>query len=185
MNAKNFHHFHSFLSLLLTTRKYRVFYQSTESRLALLLATLFGIYICHLSTTTIFIAAINNIIPSLILGMFLLLSILMLGLALLCKLFANDVVIRIDKDHKTNSLTSILFSFYFAAVIVAIALVMLFFTTLAMTSYTFMSFNMLFACTIIISYLVLFSIIYTVSLFGTCINAFFLTISIESKKDDE
>ena len=171
--------YHGFYNFAQKTKKYKELWKSNSGKVAIVLAfivvglfyainnssnnhTLLGIY----RTILLFM------IPSLI-GM---LGFLIAGLALMASIITDRAVKNIDKICKIDKLAGILYSFYFEAGVTA-GCVILMLIAYIVTYYPVNICNLIaYCCIFVIVYFVAFSVLYAVSLIGTCLNFFFLNV---------
>lgn len=168
-----------FKSLLLDTKKYKELYTTSEGKSAGLCAIVFTYLISTLSQNICGLEMINllkSVFGILISGMMGLLGFLVTGLAMTESIITKKAVRNIDAAGKTKSLAGILFSFYFEGAIVAFDIITMIFLYILLTFSVNIPYVALIILTGIISYFVIFAILYAVALLGSCINFFFVSI---------
>jgi len=110
------------------------------------------------------------------------------GLAIISGTVSNKIADEINKDGNFDTLLSILFSFYFIGAIIGFSSILYFISYFIV----FLNFKFILilylASAFILIYLVFFSILYSVSLLGTCINMFVInynySVNCDTKSDN-
>ncbi|AYE53513.2 hypothetical protein OEA_28000 (plasmid) [Priestia megaterium NCT-2] len=119
----------------------------------------------------------QNILLNTTFGLLGLLGFIISGLAVISGTIGHQVTHKIIKKKKFDSLLSILFSFYFIGRFIGILIV------LFILSYFIMGISLKFniylygAISIVLSYSLFFTVFFSVSLLGTCLNMFVLNYS--------
>ena len=179
MDLKYFFHTNSFKSMLIDTKKYRELYKPNEAKLAIILAVIFTIIIFFLNESIGNLEMtdlLKNIFSILISGLIGLLGFLVTGLAMMASIITKKSVENIDSLGKTKSLAGILFSFYFEGAMVGFNIIVM------LIAYVVLAFpieivdSVLIVLTAIIAYTFFFTILYAVTLLGSCINFFFVNV---------
>lgn len=179
MDLKYFFRTNSFKSMLIDTRKYRELYKPNEAKLAIILAVIFTIIIFFLNESIGNLEMtdlLKNIFSILISGLIGLLGFLVTGLAMMASIITKKSVENIDSLGKTKSLAGILFSFYFEGAMVGFNIIVM------LIAYVVLAFpieivdSVLIVLTAIIAYTFFFTILYAVTLLGSCINFFFVNV---------
>jgi len=179
----------SFFHLLKNTKKWKELYNQKESILAMILALLFTVFLVGICMVTPFekfnelLLQVLYLIISAATGM---LGFIISGLAIFTGTITNRLVKNIDADDKITALVGILFSFYFIGAFIGISIFIYFLGYILLLSELTFYFECFLMLTVIIAYLFSFSILYSVSLLGTCIRLFFVSYKYSSEsKDDE
>ena len=179
MDLKYFFRTNSFKSMLIDTKKYRELYKPNEAKLAIILAVIFTIIIFFLNESIGNLEMtdlLKNIFSILISGLIGLLGFLVTGLAMMASIITKKSVENIDSLGKTKSLAGILFSFYFEGAMVGFNIIVM------LIAYVVLAFpieivdSVLIVLTAIIAYTFFFTILYAVTLLGSCINFFFVNV---------
>lgn len=179
MDLKYFFRTNSFKSMLIDTKKYRELYKPNEAKLAIILAAIFTSIIFFLNESIDNFEMTNllkNIFSILISGLIGLLGFLVTGLAMMASIITKKSVENIDSLGKTKSLAGILFSFYFEGAMVGFNIIVM------LIAYVVLAFpieivdSVLMVLTAIIAYTFFFTILYAVTLLGSCINFFFVNV---------
>lgn len=170
-----FHHF------LFKTKKYRDLYWSKEAlfslTISLLVTWLFIVSAIYSIGESIKLA--SSIIPIFIGGMITILGLSLAGLAIVSSTLGDKFLTTLIIKGKLYSILSILFSFYFAGFIIGMSIVFLTFSYIILSFKVPFNLNLYIGLTFVNSYLVFFSIIYSVMLLGTCIRLVLIKYTVE------
>lgn len=167
-----------FFRLLCRTEKWKELYSQAESVASIIISlmTVAFIYFAYRNIEfNRFIEMVMQIMQILIGATTGMLGFIISGLAIFTGTITDKLVKSIDSDEKIDALVGILFSFYFIGAVIGVAI--LFY----MISYIFLWIELPFALcpfviiSLIVSYLFVFSVLYSVSLLGTCIRMFFIS----------
>ena len=111
-----------------------------------------------------------------------LLGFLIAGIALLASVITDKALIVLDKQNIVETFVDLLFSFYFIGSILGITIFLLIvdYFLLKIPQDTYVWFFIVMLCITI--YLMIYSILYTIALLGTCINTFFANIFLTFQK---
>lgn len=176
---KDFCRTNSFFSLLNVTKKYKEFLWGNEATIAFLLSVLITILFIVLYKDIgdiEFTNTLKNILVMLVPGLIGLLGFLVAGLAMMASIITREAIKKIDQVKKAKSLAGILFSFYFEGFIVGVNVLLMIFSYVLLTFSAAIDMIYLIPLSGFISYCFWFSIIYAISLLGTCINFFFVNV---------
>lgn len=179
LDLKHFCHTNSFRSMLLDTRKYRELYKTNEAKVAICCAIFFTADIHFLIVSTTFsemIEVSRDILGILISGMLGLLGFLVTGLAMMASIITQKAVKKIDSEGKTKSLAGILFSFYFEGAMVGLNIFLMIFFYIFLASNVHIQACAFIFATLCMTYIFSFTILYAVTLLGSCINFFFVNV---------
>ena len=188
MDLKYFFRTNSFKSMLIDTKKYRELYKPNEAKLAIILAAIFTSIIFFLNESIGNLEMtdlLKNIFSILISGLIGLLGFLVTGLAMMASIITKKSVENIDSLGKTKSLAGILFSFYFEGAVVGFNIIVM------LIAYVVLAFPIeivdivLMVLTAIIAYTFFFTILYAVTLLGSCINFFFVNVCYDHEIDEK
>lgn len=175
---------HSFRSFFILTKKYREFI-SLESVCSFILSIGYLAIECQMIEKRELIYQIYSLYLLMIPPYIGIIGFLFAGLALMASIMTPKALKRIDNEGKILQFSSILFSFYFcgALVLISIGLAALFFI---FTQFELLEIyvlpNKLFLLFAEFGlYFLVFALIYTVSLIGSCIKLYFLNIYMEQK----
>lgn len=191
--------YNSFYSLLKDTRHYRETYQSVAGKLSIflsILATFVLVNYYHLDRDGFF-KRIDDVVATFTPGLFGLLGIYIAGVSLVLTMLSKKTIDNLDKQKKVDALVDMLFAYYFAGACLLVTIV----------GFTFLHFRYAFsllyssfggpvlkdwldyfikvAVCISFSYVFFFSLTYTVSLLGVCINTFFANIYMDREFENE
>ncbi|MDQ0202492.1 hypothetical protein [Pectinatus haikarae] len=119
---------------------------------------------------------IKNIFLMLVPGLIGLLGFLVAGLAMMASIITKEAILKIDEKKKSKSLVGILFSFYFEGFIVGLNIVLMILSYILVSFPQKINFYIFMILAFLISYIFWFSIIYAITLLGTCINFFFVNV---------
>ena len=170
---------HSFWSFMRLTKKYREF-QQTESKYSIYCMLVILIYFYMLNSELLVIELLKNVIYLITPVLIGTIGFIFSGLALMATIITHKVVKQIDKDEKIVSVAGILFSFYFCSGLIVAAL----FSAGVFLLLTYNGVYLWFKCgqcimwlTILwVLYFHIFSLLYAVSLLGSCLKFFFLNV---------
>jgi len=107
------------------------------------------------------------------------------GLAIISGTIGNKIAHAINKEGKFDKLLSILFSFYYIGFVVAILIVLFFFSYFLVSIHYSFNYYLYAIISVVLCYLFFFSIFFCVSLLGTCINMFVINFNYSEDKEDE
>lgn len=167
-----------FFTLLLKTEKWKELYSQAESMASIVISMgfiVFVYFVYHNIEFNKFINMIMQIMQILIGAATGMLGFIISGLAIFTGTITDKLVKAIDSDEKIDGLVGILFSFYFIGAIIGFSILVY------IVSYVLLWIDLPFALcpffiiSIVVSYLFTFSILYSVSLLGTCIRMFFIS----------
>lgn len=188
LDLKYFFHTNSFKSMLIDTKKYRELYKPNEAKLAVFLALMFTIIMFFLKDSiddSEMTNLLKNIFSILISGLIGLLGFLVTGLAMMASIITKKSVENIDSLGKTKSLAGILFSFYFEGAMVGFNIIVMLATYIVLTFPIEIMDDVLILSTAIIAYSFFFTILYAVTLLGSCINFFFVNVCYDYELEEE
>lgn len=191
--------YNSFFSLLKDTRHYKEAYKSVAGRLSFflpLLATFVLVKYYQLDRSGFF-KKIDDVVSAFTPGLFGLLGIYIAGVSLVLTMLSKKTIDNLDKQKKVDALVDMFFAYYFAGACLLVTIV----------GFTFLhfrnAFNMLYyalggpiitdglnlvitvAACWFFTYVFFFSLTYTVSLLGLCINIFFANIYMDREFENE
>ncbi|PEK04754.1 hypothetical protein [Bacillus wiedmannii] len=192
-----------FFNLLFVTKKYRDMYKSKEAVITFLL-TVITVYSFTLTLTheTDMVSNITNVfskqeyyvetvvepVRSLLLGVaggfFSLLGFSIGGLAILTGTIDNATISNLRKKGKIDHFMSVIFNFYFAGALTGLSIILCLLTYAASFTKIQFNFGAFLIGGFVITYLIFFSIIYSVMLLGTCIRLFLLKYFYADISDD-
>lgn len=183
-----------FWDLLKRSQKYKDLYNSKEALVSLLLSIITLSFFMHvlLEKRTIdlliwmnfsienglnvieTVRLIQSLLPTIIGGYFSLLGFSIGALAILTGTLGNKIISNVNDDGKIKHLMNVIFTFYFSGSLMGFSLVLLIFSYLATFTEILINVGVFVSWVLIVSYIVYFSIIYAIMLFGTCIRLFLL-----------
>lgn len=188
LDLKYFFRTNSFKSMLIDTKKYRELYKPNEAKLAMALAMIITAIFFFLSDSISNLEMTNllkNIFSILISGLIGLLGFLVTGLAMMASIITKKSVGNIDSLGKTRSLAGILFSFYFEGAMVGFNIIVMLLTYVVLTFPMKIIFCVFVVLTAIVSYSFIFTVLYAVTLLGSCINFFFVNVCYDYDVDEK
>lgn len=168
-----------FFNILVSTKKYNDLWRSKEAFISFTLS--FGITLLfwfvlitsHNESAT-FIEIVRGLLPVILGGFFSLLGLTIGGLAIITGTIEEDIISRIREERKFESLISIIYNFYFCGALIGFSIVL----SILVYLITFMELNfdvfLFWGGSLFFNYFILFSVIYSVMLLGTCIRIFLL-----------
>lgn len=179
--------YNRFQHLLVETRTYKDFYWSKEAFFSFCIALIFTYLMKTVSSSDISgaLEIAEMLIPSFIGGMLTILALSLTGLAIVTSTLGEKFITIITRSGKLYSVLGILFNFYFAGFVIGITIVSLTFTYIIMgisKPYNDLLYSIL---VFMNSYLVFFSVIYSIMLLGTCIRMFLVKYAVEKKFNEE
>ncbi|MFV9833442.1 hypothetical protein [Bacillus stercoris] len=168
-----------FFNILYSTKKYNDLWRSKEAFISLFLSfgvtlLLWFVLITSKSESGTFIEVARGLLPVILGGFFSLLGLTIGGLAIITGTIEEEIITKIREERKFESLISVIYNFYFCGALIGFSMVL---SILAyLITYIELAFNMylFWLGSLIFNYFVLFSIIYSVMLLGTCIRIFLL-----------
>lgn len=186
--AKDYFQYNSFSSMLSESKKYKELYKGHAAQFSFFVSviiTSLTIMLYYQLAPDKLTIMLSTLILAIAAGLIGLLGFLITGVAILAALITKQAMDVMDDEGSVHNLVGILFSFYFAGSIVAVAILMYLVTYLLLqfeldfidVFYWFMSG--------IDAYLLVFSLIYTVALLGTCINAFFVNCKLTQNYNEK
>lgn len=179
LDLKYFFRTNSFKSMLIDTKKYRELYKPNEAKISMVLSMLVTIifFLLHeYITDSELTDLLKNIFSILISGLIGLLGFLVTGLAMMASIITKKSVTTIDSQGKTKSLVGILFSFYFEGAMVGLNIIVMLIAYIILTFPMKLIDIVFIPFTAIISYFFFFTVLYAVTLLGSCINFFFVNV---------
>lgn len=169
-----------FMSLLSDTKKYRELYTTKEAGISFFLSsfTLLLLMIIYSGENWIdeifyldkLLSFLGTFLLTIIAGLFTLLGLSIASFALLTGSIDQKFLSIIEHDGKAYTFMSLIFNFYFTSFIIGISLTMSIFNFLLLNIPLDFSLVSFIGLTFINSYLVFFSIIYSIMLLGTSIR---------------
>ncbi len=201
-NARSIEYFYKknrFINLLKDTQKHKDLWKSKEAFFCFILALvitftlvliLFEVSSLNYSVVITekgvsnFLESIRPVILTILGGFFSLLGFTISGLALLTGTIGTKVITKISEEEKIENLISVIFNFYFCGVIIGATTIISILTYIV--TFIQLPLNLYLFCvwTFIYTYLVIFSITYSVMLLGTCIRLFLLQYFYMNKSND-
>ncbi|MFG0234831.1 hypothetical protein [Brevibacillus porteri] len=180
--------------LLKRTKKYKDLYQSKEAFVSLLISFITVFFLLHVllnkNTIDFFIwfhltaedkvyientiNLLRSLLPTIIGGYFSLLGFLVGALAIITGTLGNKVMSNIVDDGKIKHMMSIIFNFYFSGSLMGVALTLLILSYLSTFTAIPLNAGVFIVWSILVCFVVYFSIIYSIMLLGTCIRLFLL-----------
>lgn len=168
----------SYFLMLKNSHKYEELYDGHVAYISIFLTgvILVILYWSYFLDRTIMQTAFDGILTALIGGLLGLLGFLITGLSILVSLITKKAIDKIDDANNAEHLLRLLFSFYFSGSLIAVSIF------LSIMDYLILKINLPYndlvfiSLSLVTAYLVVFSILYTVGLLGTCINIFLLNI---------
>lgn len=177
----------TFRQMLKESKKYKDLLYTLEGKFALVISAvftyLFSVFILNKASDDINTLLMNislAFIPCLVGFLGLVLS----GFAFVSGTISLKATENLYKLNKINTITNILFTFYFLGFITGIDIVL--YVGLLLCALTEIGINSVFTffyCFALV-YLTLFIIFYSIGLFDTCINVFFVNFSYNQNEDD-
>lgn len=123
----------------------------------------------------IFNEMLINIIGILIGSAVGLLGFIISGLAIFTGTITSKLIKNVDNDEKFASLMGILFSFYFIGAFIGISVILYIIIYFFLWSELIFELRLFMVMSLIVSYFFIFSILYSVSLLGTCLRLFLVS----------
>ncbi|MGG1791702.1 hypothetical protein ABDI27_17735 [Bacillus mycoides] len=188
-----------FLNLLKDTKKHKDLWKSKEAIFSCVLAfiitlvlalILFEVSSLNYNTTITeksvsnFLESIRPVILTVLGGFFSLLGFTISGLALLTGTIGAKVITKIREEKKIEHLISVIFNFYFCGVIIGATTILSLLTYLVTFVQMPLNRTLFYVWAFLYSYLIVFSIIYSVMLLGTCIRLFLLQYYYTNQSKD-
>lgn len=175
----------SFLSLLKSTKKTKVLLWSGEALMSIILTVILLILINYLYKSigdeefNDMLKEVSIVIVPALLGM---LGFIISGLAIITGTVTNKVLSSINKELKANSIISIIFTFYFVGVLIGINILL--YIILYMLTYTNLPFSYLIINIygFIAIYLLVFSVVESIALLGSCIRLLLVCFKYSDEK---
>lgn len=180
---KDFYKYNSFISLFLETKKYRgVRRKEFFLSFVLMIISLILIYklYCY-NTDQDLLQMIRNIINLLIPSFIGLLGFLIAGMSLMATIITKEVLRKIDEKDKIENIAGILYSFYLEGGIIGFNIIVLIYLSLIVYMPITLNFYCLMSAFFFVGFMVWFSILYAISLLGTCFNFFFMNMYYTEK----
>ena len=167
-----------FLSLLISTRKWRDLILSKEALVSISLAFI-TTYIVNNIYSTLATKDFCNFIGYLLLttgiGLIGMLGFLVSGMAIISGTIGNKILKNINSERKFDKIISIVFSFYFDGALIGITLVLFFFTYLSLQTNWMISVMKVHILSFGAAYLFWFVVTYSIMLLGTLLRLLILT----------
>lgn len=188
---RDYFQYNSYFSLLFKTKKYRELFYGHVAVISLMISL---VLICIIAILYYNIApekisvVLGTVLLTAAAGLIGLLGFLITGVSLLAVLMTEKSLEALERKGIVESLVGVLFSFYFAGSVIGITIFM------CIANYLILQFEMnfnscgFFVMLILNTYFCAYSIMYSVALLGSCINAFFTNIYLSKKweiQDDE
>lgn len=167
-----------FLRLNKSSKKWKELYNQPESRWSIFLSFIMsGILLIVYRNTSfnIFNEMLINIIGILIGSAVGLLGFIISGLAIFTGTITSKLIKNVDNDEKFASLMGILFSFYFIGAFIGISVILYIIIYFFLWSELIFELRLFMVMSLIVSYFFIFSILYSVSLLGTCLRLFLVS----------
>lgn len=195
--------YNSFFGLLKDTELYKDTYKSFAGRISICLSLL-GTYILtkyYEFNGFAFYKKIDEVVATFTPGLFGLLGIYIAGVSLVISMPSKRTIENLDKQKKVDALVKMFFAYYFAGASLLVTIIG--FITLHFREAIFMIYKELstkYSCLALIdganvylvalfsligTYIFFFSLLYTVSLLGVCINVFFANIYMDREFEKE
>jgi hypothetical protein len=131
------------------------------------------------------IETIRNPILTILGGFFSLLGFTIGGLALLTGTIGAEVITKLREEKKIDHLMSVIFNFYFCGVVTGLTAILSLITYIITFIPMKINIILFYIWGLLYCYLIIFSIIYSVMLLGTCIRLFLLRYFYIMKIDEE
>ena len=179
---ESFTRYNSFFYLMKSTKKYKELIKECSARFAFLFTAVLSVLFVYIfnENTGEFINVAMNLIEILLPALIGLLGFYIAGLAIMASLIGKKTIELLDERSQIENLAGVLFCYYFAAAAVLITVIIFLFCYLFMVIDYQSPVWITYLCIFLSSYSFLFSICYTVSLLGSCINFLFLIFKMES-----
>lgn len=186
-DIQDFYAYNSFFELLVSTKKYKEIYNSKETVISIFLSILTSI-IFNIIYRNVNIDIFNELIRSILMDISLaylgILGFIVSGLAIISGTISYKAVDEINKDGVIDALIGILFSFYFAGVLLGIALI----SYIIMFLMSYLDFYVttfrLVAITFSLSYMFWFIVMYSISLLGSCLKIFLVNYKYSKDREE-
>lgn len=172
-----------FSNLLKSTQKLEDLFFSKEALLTCLISVLFTylfyiiVHDTNLTNEKEFenlLSLVKTILTFAGAGLFSLLGFTIGGLAIVTGTISKEVIDNIRENSKLDSLMSVIFNFYFCGVVVGFSIFLCSIVYLILYIQSTFSMLVFLIITFVTTYFVVFCVIYTVMLLGTCIRIFLL-----------
>ncbi len=175
----------SFCSLLLSTGKYKELYniKTIEVITAIIGSILFTGVIIYVSKVNIdgFNEGMKNICLYLGSSLIGLLGFVIAGLSILTGTLGFDIAKKINDEKKADKIIGIFFSFYFIGMVIGVEIVLFFFSYFLLFIKTKeIIFLPLVLMSVLLSYLFVFAIFYSIGLLGTCLRMFLINYNYKN-----
>ena len=177
-----------FIRMVIDDKKFKDFFMTIEGILSLIGGIIVGIFFFHYSADTQ-VNEFNKILSELavvfIAGLLGLLGIIFAGLTFASGSISLKATENIYKEEKIKSLLGIFFSFYFVGWLIALTIVLYVIVYFLGLSPFAVNPKWTGILAFFIGYLTIFLIFYTVGLFDTCINLFFVNYKFNQKDEQD
>lgn len=167
-----------FLRLNKSSKKWKELYNQPESKWTIFLSFIMsGVLLIVYQNTSfnIFNEMLINILGILIGSAVGLLGFIISGLAIFTGTITSKLIKNVDDDEKFASIMGILFSFYFIGAFIGISIILYIIVYFFLWSELIFDLRLFVAMSLIVSYFFIFSILYSVSLLGTCLRLFLVS----------
>lgn len=169
---KDYYNDNRFWSLFVRHRKWKEFFCYKEGWISIGVGIVFALCTSHFSVDKTFASRFEAILTTICGGQFTLLGFIIGSLAIVSGTLQNKIVRNIDKAQRAGSLMSILTNFYFAGVVLAMAIFYDIFFLLAQSWLFGLQRYWMFLSLFLFWYLLIFSVIYSTMLIGTSLRMF-------------
>lgn len=176
-----------FWSLLVETEKWKELYDQVESKISVVLSLMITgimVLVYHKSDFNNFYELMSNLLQILIESSVGMLGFIISGLAIFTGTITTRLVKNINSDQKIDSLIGILFSFYFIGAVVGLGIIIYLVTYIFLFSnYEFRLYKLI-LLSMVCSFLYMFSILYSISLLGTCLRLFLVSFKYSEENEE-
>lgn len=184
-----------FFNLLFKTNKITDLFFSKEASISFILTLIIGITylqilhggflfdgIGYFSQNIIIVLEIaNEMLPVIVGGLFALLGFTIGGLAIVTGTIEKNVIDVMREKDKVDHFISVIFNFYFSGFILGVTIIFCIFTLIIIKIPSEFSYVFFILSSFLLIYMVIFAIIYSVMLLGTCIRIFLLKYYYQDK----
>ncbi|GAB6254512.1 hypothetical protein [Peribacillus sp. N1] len=193
-NIDHYYRNNRFFDLLFNTGKLKDLLWSKEAFVSLFFSITLTLLLAYLGITNNPVKGTNSIIPVLntlypiiIGGLFGILGFIIGGLAIITGTISVELLTKIIDKNQLKELMSIIFNFYFSGAVTGLTVILAILTSVVTSLQIPFEWYLFIPWSIVLSYFVVFSIIYSIMLLGTCIRILLLKYFIlkNDKKSDD
>lgn len=186
-NIEYYYKKNRFLSLFFDTKKYKDLFLSKEALGSFLISALMSLLIYKVYNysfekwESLNETLINIMLP----GLLGLLGFIIGGMAIMTGGFTKNVLKNINEENKFNNLINIMFEFYMCAALIGIAIVLLLIEIILLYTNFMANEILMILLTFVSSYIVIFTLIYSIMLTGTCLRVILLIYKFDYEHNEK